>query len=440
MESTQVRRWLGAVGGRWRLLAPVAAAGYLLLYSANRALGWREWLLVLLCAGVATLGGRLPLTVTAAQAVLLVAAEYAASPAVLYVKVAVGVAVFELAARQSRLRVVAGLAVVLGGYLLVALGDPSSELLPWLYRAATLVGGPALLAGYVRSLRHTAWQARQRAVEAERGRAERERAVRLAERTAIARELHDMVAHHVASMLVRADVARHVVTDADPRLTAVLDDVAGSARTALADLRSLLGALRDPSLLPDQVSVELGVGSDELAEALDRLVADARALGLAVDARVDDAVREVEALRRLVVLRLVQEGLTNATRHAGRNARVLVRVGVDHGVVRVELTDSGGSGPPAPPGGSVPLASPGGSELPGSSDGVGPPVSSGGGHGLVGLAERVELVGGSLVAGPHGPGWRLAAVLPAPATAPGLPSAVQDRSPAQAVPNPVRTP
>jgi signal transduction histidine kinase len=100
-------------------------------------------------------------------------------------------------------------------------------------------------------------------------------------------------------------------------------------------------------------------------------------------------VGRLDAVRGMAVLRLTQEALTNVAKHAGTTARARLRVAVDDGNVRWEVSDDGGAGssPPSPP--------------------------PGGGHGLTGMRERVEVLGGTLTAGPAGTGWRVATVLPA---------------------------
>jgi signal transduction histidine kinase len=246
------------------------------------------------------------------------------------------------------------------------------------------VGLPLLVGANIRGSRRLARQAEHRAVaEAQ--------AARAGERAAIARELHDLVAHHVASMVLRVGVARHVLPVADARVTEVFDDLHATGTTALADLRRLVALLRDPTADASAYApIEPGALPDALATTVDR----ATRAGLTVDATIDPAVASLDAVRGLAVLRLTQEGLTNVARHAGASATATLTVSVRADAVHWELTDDGGG------------------------RGEALRVTDGGpGHGLVGMRERVEVLGGSLTAGPSGAGWRLATVLPAGADA-----------------------
>jgi signal transduction histidine kinase len=212
------------------------------------------------------------------------------------------------------------------------------------------------------------------------------REAREAERTEIARELHDLVAHHVASMALRVGIARAVVPDLDPRIGAVLDDVHTSARTALADLRRLVSVLRDPSTGGGGTRV-VHVDPADLPAAVTEVIDRGTRAGIEVTGHVAPLIATLDAVRGLAVLRLVQEGLTNVAKHAA-GARAMVRVDVVDGETRVEVTDDGG----------VP----------------GPLPATESGYGLIGLRERVEVLGGTLTAGPGGDGWRLHATLPTP--------------------------
>ncbi|MEO3807897.1 histidine kinase [Sphaerisporangium sp. B11E5] len=271
-------------------------------------------------------------------------------------------------------------------------------LAPLLFRLGVVIGAPLLLAGYIRMTRRLAVQAEGRAraearraeaegdrAEAERGRRESDaRAARAAERVTIARELHDLVAHHVASMVLRIGVARHVLPALDPRAAQALDDVHASGTAVLGDLRRLVAVLRDPAVR-DGPGLPL-VEPDGLVAALEEVAERGRQVGLVVDATLDPSINRLDAVRGLTVLRLGQEGITNVARHAGPSTHVQLSVGAEaDGAVRLELIDDGGGGPAEP----------------------------GQGYGLIGMRERVELLGGRFQAGPDGAGWRLTAALPA---------------------------
>ncbi|MGV9317181.1 sensor histidine kinase [Streptomyces sp. NPDC003691] len=344
-----------------------------------------------------------------AQSALLVGAHTAGSGIVPSLKVLAAVTLFEVAVRGRGRVPAAGCAVLALAVVLNRLDGLPGDLAPVLFKALLVAGLPLFLGSYVRMSREAAAYAREQAARRALRAEQETAAARAAERAAIARELHDLVAHHVSSMVLRVGVARHVVTATatgagagggavtDPRITGVLDDLHSSGRAALADLRRLVAVLRTPggaepgadSLVAD------GALPAVLAAVVDRTGRD----GPAVTASVDPAVAGLDAVRALAVLRLVQEGLANVARHAGPSARAELAVRTDGGTVRLTLRDDGGGGRPGPP----------------ASD----PGGEGGGHGLTGMRERVALLGGTLEAGP-GPdgGWRLTAVLPVPAPVP----------------------
>jgi signal transduction histidine kinase len=177
--------------------------------------------------------------------------------------------------------------------------------------------------------------------------------------------------------------------DADPRVTEVLDDVHATGSAALADLRHLVAVLRDPDAVRTDAgltAIEPGALPAALATAVDR----AEGTGLVVDADISDAVGSLDAVRGLAVLRLTQEALTNVAKHAGPDARAALTVSVVDGAVHWQVSDDGG---------------------PGGAPAERPP---GGGHGITGMRERVSVLGGTLDAGPSGPGWAVRTVLPAP--------------------------
>lgn len=232
--------------------------------------------------------------------------------------------------------------------------------------ATAYVGLPLLLGLYLRGqhdLAHT------RTVDAETR-------ARIDERAALARELHDIVAHHMASIVLRVSVAEHVVGEADPRIVAVLGDVRDTASAALSDIRRLLTVLRDPVL----GTVAL-VESDAVATEIDAALTRARSAGFVVNADIETEFANLDAISRLTVLRLVQESLTNVMKHADRTAPVRFRVASERDGVSVDVVN-GGHG------------------------------RHGSGHGIVGMRERTELAGGTLDIGPDGHDWVLRAWLP----------------------------
>ncbi|HEU4832628.1 MAG TPA: histidine kinase [Actinomycetota bacterium] len=200
-----------------------------------------------------------------------------------------------------------------------------------------------------------------------------------AERAAIARELHDVVAHHMSVMVVQAGAAR-AVSGSDPAATAeALRQIEASGRTGLAEMRRLLEVLKAEN---DGDGRAPQPGLARLDELLDAM----RASGLPVEAVVEGAPRPLSPGVDLSAYRIVQEALTNALRHAGgASARVVVRYDPD--ALELEIADDG----PGPPG---------------------DPEASGG-HGLIGMRERVQLFGGELEAGARpGGGFLVRARLP----------------------------
>jgi signal transduction histidine kinase len=273
---------------------------------------------------------------------------------------------------QARL----GLLVVLGGAALVVYDKPN-------HAAGELVFIPILfaigwLAGFALRERGVEAEAAElRAAQAER---ERDAAGRLAvaeERARIARELHDVVAHAVSVMVLQVGAVRHGLPEAEAKHRDALKGVEDAGRTALAEMRHLLGAMRR-----DGDGAELGPqpGLDELEPLLEEV----RRAGLPVRLHVEGERRPLPRALDLSAYRIVQEGLTNALKHA-RDAEADVTVRYAAGALELEVRD----------------------------DGSGASAGDGLGHGLVGIRERVTIYGGELSAGPApGGGFVLAARLP----------------------------
>ncbi|TWF74731.1 signal transduction histidine kinase [Pseudonocardia hierapolitana] len=237
-----------------------------------------------------------------------------------------------------------------------------------------IAAAPVLVAGLgaaLRSLRGTA----TRLAEAERDTAaEQARRAVLEERTRIARELHDVVAHHLSAIAVRAESAPHRVPSAAPA-AAEFTTIAGAARDALADMRRLLGVLRADD--PDRPGAPLPT-----VDGIAGLVVGLRGSGMAVELEVAGTPRPVPGDVGLAAFRVAQEALSNAARHA-TGAAVSVRVRWLPDAVRVQVHN-----------------------------GAGEDAGSGGGTGLLGMRERVAAVGGFLVAGPGPDGYTVDATLP----------------------------
>ncbi|MGH3254671.1 MAG: sensor histidine kinase [Streptosporangiaceae bacterium] len=217
---------------------------------------------------------------------------------------------------------------------------------------------------------------------ADRAEAELDRQAALAaerERTRIARELHDVVAHHVSLIAVQAEAAQSLLPGQPERAGTSVEIIGDVARQALTELRRLLGVLRGPSeRLETAPSASLG----DLGEVLDQV----RGAGLLVDLEVVGTPGPLSPGVDLTAYRIVQEALTNSIRHS-RAARASVRLCYEPGYVTVSVTDSG----PRPDG--LPAAGAGLTGRPGS-------LLTGSGLGLAGIAERVASIGGHLSVGP----------------------------------------
>lgn len=343
------------------------------------------WVAALAAAGVFLLGGRWPLPVSlvlSALAVPMFAAHaWGLSGLVPYLG-AVGLA--EVAMRAARAVPVAVATACWTAAVLVGIGTESYARF---FRPATavealaVVGLPLLLGLYLRAQRALAATYLDRAAEAESRRAAEAARARADERDALARELHDLVAHHMASIVLRIGVAQHVVADADPRVRAVLGDVHATASGALADIRRLLVALRDPAL--GEVAL---VDGDAVPAEIEAAVERTRAAGFTVTAELDPDLGDLDAIGRLTLLRVVQESLTNAMKHADPAAAVRVSVTRDGQGVAVHTTNR-----------CLPAA------------------ATPDGHGLIGMAERVALAGGTLDTGAVDGRWHVHAWLPAAA-------------------------
>ncbi len=235
-------------------------------------------------------------------------------------------------------------------------------------------------------------------------------AVRRAARAEIARELHDVVAHHVTGIVVATQAARTVAADgAGPPATTALAAIEDSGSQALGAMRRLVGVLRTDDGTGEDTAGQTGDGADPRTPTptlsdLDELVSRFRDSGAAgrvdLDVLLDDRCRPAPELQA-AAYRVIQEALTNASRHAAGAARVQVGVtAVAGGVLEIEVTNTAGR--PAP-------AAAAGHGGPGTLGGLG------GGFGVIGMRERAQALGGHLAAGPrHDGGWTVHATIPMP--------------------------
>jgi signal transduction histidine kinase len=244
--------------------------------------------------------------------------------------------------------------------------------------ALLLLGGSWLVGDNVRTRRAYTAELEERAARLEREREEKAVRAVAEERARISRELHDMVAHHVSVIAVQAGAAGEEATT-DPAREA-LGLIQQTSRQVLAELRSMLDMLASDEAGPG-LAPQPGLGE------VDQLVDQSRTAGLPVELVVTGERRELPAIVDLAAYRIVQEALTNTRTHAGpAHARVELRYTDD--ALALEVTDDGRAA-------------------------AGQPGNGGGGRGLVGMRERVALVGGKLEVGPRpGGGFRVAAVLP----------------------------
>jgi signal transduction histidine kinase len=258
---------------------------------------------------------------------------------------------------QARL----GLAIVLSGAAIVVYNDPSHD--PGQLIFTPLLFAIGWLAGF--AMRERAEQAEAAEVRAAHAEREREAAARVAvaeERARIARELHDIVAHAVSVMVLQVGAVRHKLAATHSEDGEALEAVEQTGRTALAEMRRLLGAMRrdgdDLALAPQPGLGNLGVLVEQVGRA-----------GLPVRLHVDGEPYSLPHALDVSAYRIVQEGLTNALKHAhASQADVTIRYGSDE--LYVEVRDNGSGATPG----------------------------DGHGHGLVGIRERVKIYGGQMTA------------------------------------------
>lgn len=355
-------RWLPV-----RVLPVPVTAAYLATLHGPVPVTARDWLLGLGAAVLTGAGWAAPLTVTVVQSVLLLAIRDGDAQAAMPVMFLLAmVSVGELWIRRAGWPCAAGTAA----FAVAQLALYAPHLDPLLTPVSLLLttAPPVLLGVYIRSVLRVAFTAERR----------REEAVR-AERMTISRELHDLVAHHLAAIAVQVGAARHALAGADPGVDEALAQAHATARAGLGDLKSLMTVLRDPASTGVAAVLDTA-DADGLPTALAAVVDRTRAAGITVDADIDPGVTHLDSMRRLAVLRVVQEGLTNVVKHGGPHATLTVRVAGD---VRITVTDDGQGTKAGRPG-----------------------------FGLAGMRERVELLGGRLTAGRSGDGWALEVTIP----------------------------
>ncbi len=300
--------------------------------------------------------------------------------------IALLVLLYTVAAYRPRRYSIAALLTCIGGSLvavLVWLPTPGSiDLAQRLFVAGFLFGGISLacwiLGDSMRYRRGYYAALEEKAARLEAERHAEAKIAAAAERARIARELHDVVAHHVSVMTVQADGAGYVLRSDPDRAATALAAVSATGRQALTELRRLLGVLRSDG---EQAALAPVPGLGELRELLDQ----ARGAGLEVSYTLTGTPRELPEGAELAAYRVVQESLTNTRKHAGLAATAAVTLEYQPDGLIVQVTDNG----------------------------MTPPSSEPGGHGLAGMRERVAMYGGTVTAGRlPGGGFRVRAWLP----------------------------
>ncbi|MFF0449242.1 histidine kinase [Streptomyces sp. NPDC004609] len=376
--------------------------------------GWRTtahrpdtpvWLVTVMTFGLA-----LPLLVRRRHplAALLVTLPFALvnnwSGAVLQAALLQLVPVFHIALRLPLRTLAVALAVVAVPRavetVLYPVGDGDPQFLPTLYSFAIV----ALLGIAVRSRQEYTASLVERARRLEVERDQQARLAAAAERTRIAREMHDIIGHNLSVITGLADGGRYAAAKSPERAAQALDAISTTSRAALAELRRLLGVLREESpARPDRAP-------QPTLTDLDRLVEGVRAAGLPVLMTTSGRPAPLPPGQELTVYRVVQEALTNTLKHAGQGSRAAVDLAHTHDALTATITDTG-------PGSSTrtgTVVAGNSSARPGPGAGAAgdhtPPAE---GRGVTGMRERAALYDGTLESGPlPGGGWRVRLRLP----------------------------
>ncbi|MDF5752617.1 sensor histidine kinase [Spongiactinospora sp. TRM90649] len=319
-----------------------------------------------------------------ATVALLSFAQWAAGLDAVMANASVLIAMYSLASLcPPRWAVAAGLVSELGMWL--ALGGWNAPGQTPFASSSVFVVAIWLSGIYANTRRRYLEGLEERAERAERERDQQAIIAAAAERARIARELHDVVAHNVSVIIVQADGAAYAI-DGDPeQARRAVQTISSTGRQALAEMRRLVGVLRQDDPGGEEYAPQPGLAQ------IDELVTQVRSSGLPVRLRVTGTPEAVPAGEQLTVYRIVQEALTNTLKHGGPDAEATVELGYGGGQIRISVADDGrGAGAPRPAGG----------------------------HGLVGMRERVTMYGGRVHTGPRpGGGFRVEVTLPVPSTA-----------------------
>ena len=282
--------------------------------------------------------------------------------------------------RRSSLRIGGITALfILGG---TAVGVATLETVTGISLVTTMIitVTPLLLGREIHEQRGRVEELRGRAERAERDREEKARRAVADERTRIARELHDVVAHQMTVMTLQAEGARRIADGSDPRVVEALETISKAGHSALTDMRRMVGLLRAPEEASETEPLP------RLTE-VEQLVEKVRAAGVPVDLEVEGDVRRLADGTELSAYRIVQESLTNSVRHGGPDVTATVTIEYKEDRLNLLILDDG-RGASAESGDEV-------------------------GHGIVGMRERIAVVGGEFSAGPRiGGGYQVHAIIP----------------------------
>ncbi|MFI6478843.1 sensor histidine kinase [Nonomuraea sp. NPDC050663] len=399
---------------------------------------WISGMFVVVAGSALGLARRLPGLIFMVEGALLVVSDdsFPAATSTLTILVEVSIAIFAMRVTSWTWTVLVYLAG--SGLAAVSVVSQNTDITPTrVFTLMALSVAPIAIGRYLAARQVAADSERARVRESEQLAVARLRADQLAERERIAREVHDIVAHHVGAMVLRANAARYAMPDGP--VGEALTDIRDTGHQVLQDLRGLLALLRDPGGAPELTA--------DPAEVVRESAERVGAAGLLVELHLDPATAAAPLVTRASAARIVQEGLTNVLKHAGPGTRVRVRVAATDKGLDVEVANdrpptarpaaeaardrsasarleteaardrsavavpSGGPAPEAPEDrspSSVRLAAVGAGAAPEPGS-----VLPSSGQGLAGMRERARALGGTLTAGPdeHG-GWRLSALLP----------------------------
>ncbi|GAA3698271.1 histidine kinase [Nonomuraea antimicrobica] len=363
------------------LAVAVVAAGLIMVTRPGTAEGrpmtWQDALVAVIAFGLVFVRRRWPLPLLAVLTALVIAVAGSANDPAGFVAVTV-VAAYTVAAQTNRRSawLASGTAAAVGYVGTVAFTDQV-----WLgppLGVVALIGMATAIGDATRNRRAYVASVRERARRAEQTREEEARRRIAEERMRIARDLHDVVAHHIAVINVHAGLAEHTVRTRTEQAEASLGHVRQAAQTVLGELTTILSVLRQNG--DADAPTEPVRSLSQLGELLDTVAA----AGLRVEHRQVGPERPLPAAIDQAAYRIVQEALTNAHKHGIGH---LANLRIEYRANAVVLDVDNPAAPPITPSGET-------------------------GHGLIGMRERVHAVGGTIAAGPAGDRFHVHAVLP----------------------------